>query len=180
MSQNQKKNQPGPEIDPELVDLLDQINDESKTPIKKPKIVDAKIESKEQQKDEKQVVETTLVSNEMKALKETNDEDIPSGIRNRVLDINMDVLDSCDADRQQIQNTINLLYDKVQYDDNANRAYVEQLVNALRAKAEINDTAVRASETLVKLINATKKKEVATKNTVNITPDSLKQLLKDE
>lgn len=178
MSQNQNQM---PNMDPDLIQLLKEVEDSNKVEPKPPVIKPSKEATPISiLKHEKQVIQSTQSQPIQSVQPAQSDEQISEEIRDKVIEISLDVLNSVKSDRQQIQGTIDLLFSRVQYDDNANRAYVEQLVNALRAKAEVNDVAVRASDSLIKLLVATKRKTTVNNNTLNISSDELKDILKDK
>lgn len=177
---NQNQNESSPQVDQELVDLLDQINNKKtkKKKAKAPKLEKPQKEKRSESKSKKKAEQEE--SKEIEVIKESlpgAPEEVREEIKEKILDINMDIVNSCKADRSQIQEAINLLFERVQLDENAHKVYVEQLVNALKAKAEVNDTVVRASETLVKLLSATKKKIGTQNNMLNVSKDELNDLL---
>lgn len=191
-----------PDIDQDLIDLLNEVEASSKpklpaqpapklkAPVKQvveakiePKVVEAKvIEPKVvEAKVEESAKETQVVKQEVVDSMLIDDSTIMTNIRDKVINICSNVIDSCHNDREQIQKVISMLLEKVEFggeDGNVSDVFVEQLVNALRSKSEVNETSVKAADNLVKLLGATKRNtNIKTNNTLNINSSELKDLL---
>lgn len=186
-----------PEMDPELDKLIKDLEEvdleNKKFPVQPPKLEEPRAFPAQppiikKEKIGKPSMSVTSTKKEVTVFSETEvqpvDENsglkIQEDIRNQVIDFITNVLGTCGDDRKEVQNVINFLREKSEYDDSPKDAIIEQLVQSLRTKNEINDTAVRAIDSMIKLLGI-EKKGAATKNTNNfhLTSEQLKNLLDD-
>lgn len=194
-----------PEMDPELDKLINdlenvdlenkkfpvqplKVEDQKAFPAQPPKAIEkSRVEPKVEKPknphnmDITKKKEITILSEtDVKTVEEDDSLQIQQDIRNKVINFITNVLGTCDEDRKEVQNVINFLREKSEFDDGAKDAVIEQLVQSLKTKNEINDTAVRAIDSMIKLLGV-EKKGSTTKNTNNfhMTPEQLKDLLDD-
>jgi len=189
-----------PDIDQDLVDLLNEVEASSRPkvpPQQLPKLKAPKQDPKPVEQKVQKQIDTELVKPLPKSVDQiveakpaeivnsdnmlVDDSTVMTNIRDKVITICSNVIDSNLEDRSQIQKTIGMLMEKVEFgkdDGEVGDVFVEQLVNALRTKSEVNETSVKAADTLVKLLSATKRStNIKTNNTLNINAAELKELL---
>jgi len=191
-----------PDIDPELDKLLQDLEnadaESKKFPVPPPKLQESsqhppKVEAPKpvapkptevvphvEQPKELKAKDPIVYSEVVEAVDENDSLKIQQEIRTQVIGLITDVIDTCSTDRKEVQSVINFLREKAEFDDSIKDSVVEQLVQSLKTKNEINDTAVRAIDSMIKLLGI-EKKGATTKNTNNfhMTPDQLKDLLNE-
>jgi len=191
-----------PDIDPELDKLLQDLEnadaESKKFPVPPPKLQESsqhppKVEAPKpvapkptevvphvEQSKELKAKDPIVYSEVVEAVDENDSLKIQQEIRTQVIGLITDVIDTCSTDRKEVQSVINFLREKAEFDDSIKDSVVEQLVQSLKTKNEINDTAVRAIDSMIKLLGI-EKKGATTKNTNNfhMTPDQLKDLLNE-
>ena len=89
-----------------------------------------------------------------------------------------DIIRDCKKDREQAQEVIDRFMDVIAAGGKVPRIYLEKIADAVRAKNEIAQTAIKALDSLPKLISATKGNEMF-QNNVGVSFDAahLKEIL---
>lgn len=83
-------------------------------------------------------------------------------------------------DREQAQEVINNFMDVIATGGKVPRVYLEKVADAVRAKNEIAQTAIRALDSLPKLMSATKNNEIFNQVNMNFDASALQKLLDDD
>jgi hypothetical protein len=96
-------------------------------------------------------------------------------------EVSEEVLQACQADRQEAQDVINMLRKQCE-DAHSNqripaRMYVDGLVKAVEVKANINGNAVKVMEGVAKMIAATKASTNIQNNNMNVSNAELDEIL---
>ena len=89
-----------------------------------------------------------------------------------------EIIKNYKKDREQAQEVIDLFMDTVAAGGKVPRVYIEKIADAVRAKNEIAQTAIRALDSLPKLLSATKNNEMFVNNSgVSFDAANLKAIL---
>lgn len=104
-------------------------------------------------------------------------EDETQKIFKKFLDISNTILQNYNADRQQIEKTIEYLDNMTQLGPKSGRVYVEMLVAALRTKAETNTNAVKLLDAMAKFLSAGKGTPIFIQQNQGVAPTDLAKLL---
>jgi ABC-type transporter Mla subunit MlaD len=106
----------------------------------------------------------------------SKDNDILHKFINKFNDVASKVLDNYDADRGQLEETIQFLDDVVK-SGSANKVYVEMLVAALRTKTDTNTNAVKLLDAIAKIVSASKNTPLFVQNNQTNVQADLSKLL---
>jgi hypothetical protein len=95
----------------------------------------------------------------------------------KFLDISNTILLNYNADREQIEKTIQYLDTMTQMGPKSGRVYIEMLVAALRTKAETNTNAVKLLDAMAKFLSAGKGTQIFVQQNQASAPSDLVKLL---